>query len=54
MKLELSSEEVKTIVEILKYSIDSCPVESISDKVDISIAKLQDLILKLEATLASQ
>ena len=53
MKLELSGEEGKIIVEILKYSVDYCPIESISDKVEISVDKVQNLASKLEAALAS-
>lgn len=53
-QIELSDEEVKTVVEILKYSVDYCPFDSISDKVDISITKVQALILKLEGIIASQ
>lgn len=51
MNVELSYEEAKTIVELLKFSLDSCPIESISHEVDITSDKVQDLITKLEKTL---
>jgi Mn-dependent DtxR family transcriptional regulator len=48
MNINLSEEELKTIVEILTYSLGSCPVESISDKVNISADSVQELVAKLE------
>ncbi len=53
MNIELSEEEIKIISEILQYSLGSCPVESISDKVNISADKVQELIDKLEGTKVS-
>jgi len=54
MKLELVTDEVKTIIEILRYSADNCPVESISEELDITFDKVEDLIAKLEEALKSE
>ena len=43
MKIELTEEEIKVIAEILKYSLGSCPVESISDQVSVSVEGVQEL-----------
>lgn len=51
MKLELDDLDVKTIIEVLKYSLESCPIESISDQVSISSDGIEELIEKLEWTL---
>ena len=51
MKVELTEDEVKTISDILKYSLGSCPVESIGDRVQISTDKVEDLAAKLEQAL---
>ena len=48
MKIELTEEEVKIITEILKFSLGSCPVEGISDQVNISAEGVQELVTKLE------
>ncbi len=48
MKIELSEDEAKIISEILRYSLGSCPVESISDQVHISTDKVEDLAARLE------
>jgi hypothetical protein len=53
MKVELGTDEVKTIIEILKYSVDSCPIESISTEVDITVNGVEDLIQKLTDALQS-
>ena len=48
MKLELGEKEVGTIIEILKFSLDSCPVESIGAREDITSDEVEGLIAKLE------
>ena len=48
MKLELETDEVKTIIEILKYSVDSCSIESITNEVNITVNGVEDLIQKLQ------
>jgi hypothetical protein len=47
VELDLNN-EVKTNIEVLKYAVDSCPVEGISKEVDITINDVEDLIQKLE------
>jgi hypothetical protein len=53
MKLELGTDEVKTIIEILRYSVDNCPVESITNEVEISVDGVEDLVQKLRNALQS-
>ena len=53
MKLELGTDEIKTIIEILRYSVDNCPVESITNEVEISVDGVEDLVQKLEDALQS-
>ena len=43
MKLELGEKEVGTIIEILKFSLDSCPVESIGPEGTLLATKSRDL-----------
>ena len=52
-QIEFSNEEIKILIEILKYALDYCPVEGISQEVNITHDKVQDLTLKLEKTLRS-
>jgi len=47
----LGDEEVKTLVEILKYAVNYCPLESISEELNITGDKVEDLIARLEKTL---
>ena len=44
----LGDEEVKTPIEALRYSLDSCPLESLSEEIDITGEKVEDIIAKLE------
>lgn len=53
-KVELGDEEMKTVIEILKYSLDYCPLESISEELEISHEKVEDIIAKLEKALSSE
>jgi len=53
MKLELGTDEVKTIIEILRYSVNNCPVESITNEVEISVDGVEDLVQKLRNALQS-
>lgn len=50
-QVELLNEEIKTLIEILKYSLDYCPIEGISYEITISKDEIQNLIAKLEKTL---
>jgi hypothetical protein len=51
IEVEFSDEEVKTLIEILKYSLDYCPIEGISYGVNITRDEVQNLIAKLEKAL---
>lgn len=53
-RFELGDEEVKTLIEILKYSLDYCPLESISEELNINGEKVEDLIARLEKALQSE
>ncbi len=48
MKVDLSEEEIKLIADILKYSVGNCPVESISDRVNVSEDKIEELAARLD------
>ena len=48
MNVELDGDEVKALLEILKFSLGSCPLESVTDEVAISAGSVEDLIAKLE------
>jgi hypothetical protein len=48
VNIELTEEEIRIITEILKYSLDSCPVESMSNQVNISADGVRELVAKLE------
>lgn len=52
--IEFSDEEVKILIEILKYSLDYCPIEGVSYEVQITRDKVEDLIAKLEKVLKPQ
>jgi hypothetical protein len=54
MQLELGTDEVKTIIEILRYSLDNCPIESISKELNITNDKVEDLIAELGKALESE
>lgn len=51
LQVKLSDEEVKTLIEILKYSLDYCPIEGIGYDVSITRDGVQNLIVKLESVL---
>lgn len=51
MKLDLDETEVRTLIELLRYSLDSCPVESIGSGVRISAIGIEGIIGKLEQAL---
>ena len=53
-QMELSDEEIKILIEILKYALDYCPVEGISQEVNITHDKVENLTSKLEKTLGSK
>ena len=47
-QLELSDQEVKVLLAILKYSLDYCPIESVSNELNVTSDEVQNLITKLE------
>ena len=50
-QVELSDEEIKIIITILRFSKDSCPIESLPEKIDAD--KVESMISKFEKTLTS-
>ncbi len=46
-KVELSSEDVKILLALLRYSLEMCPIETISPEIVITSDKIEDLIAKL-------
>lgn len=49
-QIELSDDEIKTIIALLRFSIDACPIENLPEH-KIEIDTVNNLILKLEQTL---
>ncbi len=48
-QIELSDEEIKKIITILRFSVDACPIESLPENVDND--KIENLVSKFEKTL---
>jgi hypothetical protein len=48
-QVELSDEEIKKIIAILRFSKDACPIESIPENIDDEVERL---VSKFEKTLA--
>ena len=51
--IDLSDEEIKTLIAIMKFSIDACPLCSVSQEFEIDAEKLEKLIAKMEKGLQS-
>ena len=49
-QIELSDDEIKTIIALLRFSIDACPIESLPEH-KIEIDTVNNLISKFEKTL---
>jgi hypothetical protein len=49
-QIELSDDEIKTIIAILRFSIDACPIENLPEH-KIEIDTVNNLISKFEQTL---
>lgn len=50
-QVDLSDDEVKKVIAILRFAKDACPVESISGNIDDDA--VEDLISKFEKSLAA-
>lgn len=53
IKLELNEREARILREILKFSLDYCPVEGVSHELEIARDEVQRLVTKLEEKLKS-
>jgi len=51
--IDLGDEEIKTLIAIMKFSIDACPLGSVSQEFEIDAEKLEKLIAKMEKGLQS-
>ena len=49
--VELTDIELKTILEILNYTLENCPYEAISDHFEINQDVIEKIILKIKDTL---
>ena len=49
-QIGLSDDEIKTIIALLRFSIDACPIENLPEH-KIEIDTVNNLILKFEQTL---
>jgi hypothetical protein len=47
-QIDLTEEEIKTIAAVLRFSISSCPIESVSHEIEIDEEKLEKITSKLE------
>ena len=50
-QMELSAEEVKKVIAILRFAKDACPVESISGNIDDDA--IESLVSKFEKSLGA-
>jgi len=50
-RLDLNEQEIKMLIDILRFSITACPLSSISKGVEIDADMLEKLISKMENTL---
>ncbi len=53
-QVQLLSEEIRMLIEILKYALDYCPIEGVSYEITMTKDEVQNLVAKLEKTLAYQ
>ena len=51
--IDLSEEEIKIITAILQFSIAACPLDSVSQEVEVDAEKIEKLIAKMEKGLQS-
>ena len=49
-QIELSDDEIKTIIALLRFSIDACPIENLPEH-KIEIDTVNNLISKFEQTI---
>jgi hypothetical protein len=49
-QIDLSNDEIKTIIALLRFSIDACPIENLPEH-KIEIDTVNNLISKFEQTL---
>ncbi len=47
-QIMLNENELKTIIEVLKFAEGACPIQDITHEFDIDADKLEGLISKLE------
>jgi len=50
--IDLNQEEIKTLIAILNFSIAACPLQGISQEVEIDADKIEKLITKIEKGLS--
>ena len=53
VSIDLSEEEIKILTAIMQFSIDACPLGSVSQEVEVDSEKLEKLITKMEKGLQS-
>ena len=49
-QIELSDDEIKTIIALLRFSIDACPIENLPEH-KIEVDTVNSLVSKFEQTL---
>ncbi len=50
-QVELSNEDIKKIITILRFSVDACPIESLPE--DIDDVEVKSLISKFEEVISN-
>ncbi len=48
-QVTLNEKEIKTLIAIMKFSIDACPLASVSNDFEIDSEQLEALISKLDS-----
>ncbi len=51
IQLIFNEDEIKVLIDILRFTEDSCPIDAISDQAEITADKIDGLISKLENAL---
>ncbi len=51
IQIDFNDDEIKVLIDILRFTENSCPVDTISDQSEITTDKIDELITKLENAL---
>jgi hypothetical protein len=51
INLELEDDEIRSLVDILRFSLEVCPIESVGQEVKVTRDLIENLILKFEKSI---